>query len=121
MPTLSETRERTEYFARSSMQQVRSVTSRSFNFIQQRFSAFNKCLTGKASENDQNWSTTTSERNLSGCVSSKTLEKGFRVCSHFLIISATFRISLTNNKHSEYKYVLLHIYFSVQNKNFSLY
>lgn len=69
MPTtLRELRER----AQSSMQQVRnqvsSLATRSTSFVQRRVSAFNEYISGfksRSNSDDQNWSTTTSERNLS--------------------------------------------------------
>jgi hypothetical protein len=68
MPTLRDIRDRTENYA----QQVRSFASQSLSYVRERASAFNECVTGKNQNNDQNWSTTTSERNLStGFISSK--------------------------------------------------
>lgn len=69
MPTFGEIRERTENCA----QQVRSFASQSLIFVQQKFSAFNDYVLGKSRTDDQNWSTTTSERNLTGIISSKLI------------------------------------------------
>jgi hypothetical protein len=65
MPTLRELRERVENVARSSMQQVNSLASRSSNYLQCRISAFNDYVVGKTQSDSNNWSATTSERNLS--------------------------------------------------------
>mgnify|MGYP006359329757 FL=1 len=62
--TLGEFRERAEHMTNAAMQQVRSLASRSRNYAQQRITALNERLRGSNSD-DQNWSTTTSERNLS--------------------------------------------------------
>ena len=69
MPTLRDIRERAQVCA----QQVRTFASQSLTYAQGRASALNDCLVGKNRNNDQNnWSTTTSERNLStGFISSK--------------------------------------------------
>lgn len=67
--TIGEFRERAEHMTNASMQQVRSLASRSRNYVQHRITAFNECLSGlkrpRSNSDDQNWSTTTSERNLS--------------------------------------------------------
>lgn len=73
-PTLRELRER----AHSAMQQVRTLSSRSTTYVQRRVSAFNEYLSGfksRSNSDDQNWSTTTSERNLSRGSSKKILQK----------------------------------------------
>ncbi|KAG5679223.1 hypothetical protein PVAND_008805 [Polypedilum vanderplanki] len=61
MPIVREIRERAEFGA----QQVRSFASQSLSYIREKVSAFNEYIVGKNQNNDQNWSTTTSERNLS--------------------------------------------------------
>lgn len=67
MPTLREVKERTT-------QQVRSLASHSINYVQEKISAFNDFIAGKNRNNvNQSWSTTTSERNLAGCTSSKKI------------------------------------------------
>lgn len=74
MPTLGEFRERAEHMGSVSMQQVRSIAMRSRDYLQHRISAFNQYLTRRlnsANSDDQNWSTTTSERHLTSRGSSK--------------------------------------------------
>lgn len=66
--SLGEFRERAEHMTSATMQQVRSLASRSRNYAQQRITALNECLSRLkrgSNSDDQNWSTTTSERNLS--------------------------------------------------------
>lgn len=65
MPTLRDIQERT-------IQQVRSLASRSVSFVNESITAFNDFIVGKnRGNNSENWSASTSERNIPGCDSSK--------------------------------------------------
>lgn len=81
MPTAvqREFRERAEFMSNAFMQQVRTLAGSSRNYVQHKITAFNQWLSNRLnrtnSEDDQNWSTTTSERHLSRG-SSKISEQG---------------------------------------------
>ncbi len=62
---------------REGMQQVRSLATRGSTYVREKYSAFNNYLSGfkrtRSNSDDQNWSTSTSERNLSRGSSKKRL------------------------------------------------
>lgn len=78
MPTAAEIRERIErltsrlhVFANQSTQQVRALSTRGADYVQLRFNAFSNTCRGRKTEDAQNWSSSTTERNSQNRDSSK--------------------------------------------------